>query len=177
MGKGDFGIDADFYEADINLDAILGCPWMKRNRLGIFPYLDALSLERGGQLDLLKNTITHRNRHGWRRHRKSKRRKEVGVIGAHEIEEDEMKGWLQHLKLEIPNHSDNGASCMLSENEHNIVREKILAHDAKFVQTVIIAKGDCAENEPRVEQFREEIHREYDGVVLRKEVITNPPVT
>jgi hypothetical protein len=65
---------------------------------------------------------------------------------------------------------------MLSENEHNIVREKILAHDAKFVQTVIIAKGDCAENEPRVEQFREEIHREYDGVVLRKEVIPNPPV-
>ena len=48
LGKGDFGIDTDFYEADINVDAILGCPWTKRNRLGIFPYLDALSLERGG---------------------------------------------------------------------------------------------------------------------------------
>ena len=55
LGKGDYGIDTDFYEADINVDAILGCPWTKRNRLGIFPYLDALSLERGGgQLDLLK---------------------------------------------------------------------------------------------------------------------------
>ena len=87
-----------------------------------------------------------------------------------------MKGWLQHLKLEIPNLSDNGASSMLSENEHNIVREKILAHDAKFVQTVIIAKGDCAENEPRVEQFGDEIHREYEWVVLRKEFIPNPSV-
>ena len=177
LGKGDFGIDTDFYEANINVDAILGCPWMKRNRLGIFPYLEALSLEReGGQLDLLKDSTPRRNRHGWRRHRKSKRRKEVGIIGAHEIDEGEMKGWLQHLKLEIPNLSQDGASCMLSENEHNIVREKILAHDAKFVQTVIIAKGDCADEDPRVEQFREEIHREYDGIVLRKEFIPNPPI-
>ena len=87
-----------------------------------------------------------------------------------------MKGWLQHLKLEIPNLADDGSSCMLSEKEHQMVREKILAHDAKFVQTVVIAKGDCSENDLRVEQFREGIHREYDGVVLRKEVIPDPPV-
>ena len=71
-----------------------------------------------------------------------------------------MKGWLQHLTLEIPNLADDGSSCMLSENEHKMVREKILAHDAKFVQTVVVPKGDGAENDLSVEQFREGIHRE-----------------
>ena len=43
---------------------------------------------------------------------------------------------------------------MLIENEHNIVLEKIFEHDAKFVQTFIIAKWDCADEDPGLNSLR-----------------------
>ena len=64
----------------------------------------------------------------------------------------------------------------LTEKENEYVREKISEHDQLYVQSVVVARGDCAENEPRVEMLRTKIHEDYDGVVLRDEVIPNPPV-
>ena len=38
--------DVSFYEADIEVDAILSYPWMSANRLGIFPHHRALARDR-----------------------------------------------------------------------------------------------------------------------------------
>ena len=43
------------------------------------------------------------------------------------------------------------------------------------VHSVVIGKGDCAKEDPRVEGFREKIHKDFDGKVLCKEVIPDPP--
>jgi hypothetical protein len=42
--EGRFKISAEFYLADIKLDAILSYPWLRKNYLGVFPDLNALAL-------------------------------------------------------------------------------------------------------------------------------------
>jgi hypothetical protein len=36
--------EADFHDADIQVDAIIGYPWLEANQLGVFPHLRALAL-------------------------------------------------------------------------------------------------------------------------------------
>ena len=38
-----FWRECQFYEADITVDAILSFPWLKGNRVGVFPHLNALA--------------------------------------------------------------------------------------------------------------------------------------
>ena len=35
-----------FFEADINVDAVLSFPWMAKNKIGVFPHLRAMALEK-----------------------------------------------------------------------------------------------------------------------------------
>ena len=43
------------------------------------------------------------------------------------------------------------------------------------VDRIIFTRGDCAENDPRLDELRAKLHQDYDGKVLRKEVIPDPP--
>ena len=60
--------------------------------------------------------------------------------------------------MEISNLDDEtGGHYHLNEEELDVVREKFLQHDAKEVRNVVIAKGDYAQNDPRVEELRKRI--------------------
>jgi hypothetical protein len=56
------------------------------------------------------------------------------------------------------------------------VKERIRKGDEMHVRSIVVAKGDFAETDSRVMSFREAIHKDYDGIVLCKEVIPHPPV-
>jgi hypothetical protein len=181
IGVGEFGISAELFEADIHVDAILGHPWLYRGKIAIHPHLHALSVERDEyHLDLLYST------HPGKTRRKPRRRKPrvncvVRPITAssdfsEDFSDEEDDGWLEHLGLEIPHLDDNARSWSLSKEERQIVKRRILARDVSGVRTVIIAKGDSAVENPQVQSYRDKIHAEYDGLVLCKEVIPNPPV-
>ena len=58
----------------------------------------------------------------------------------------------------------------------NMFGKKISEHDQIHIQSIVVARGDCAEKDPLVEELRTKIHTDYDGVVLRDQVIPNPPV-
>ena len=176
IGKGDFGVEAEFHEADINVDAILGNPWLCKRRIAVFPYEHAIAVERDSHhLDLLFSNVPHRRRHHLHK-RKAKAKRNVRTVSAQELGDSEGRGWLANLRLEIPHFDDYARTLVLSEKEHEYVREKIVEHDQLHVQTVVVAKGDSAEENPFVEELRKKVHLEYDGVVLRNEVIPDPPV-
>ena len=55
-------VNAEFYEADITVDAILGFPWMDQKKIGVFPHLDALAMVGNKrQVILLKSTCPKRD--------------------------------------------------------------------------------------------------------------------
>ena len=45
MELGQVSLSATFYEAAIQVDAILAYPWMKVNEIGVFPHKRALALD------------------------------------------------------------------------------------------------------------------------------------
>ena len=45
---------ASFHDADIQVDALIGYPWLQRHKLGVFPHLRALALETRGIFLLLR---------------------------------------------------------------------------------------------------------------------------
>ena len=44
---------ATFHEADIEVDLILGYPWLEKTKLGVFPHLEALA-HMGGGVDTIQ---------------------------------------------------------------------------------------------------------------------------
>ena len=55
---GNYAVDASFHEAEINVDVILGYPWLKSKKIGVFPCFDALAIIRGkDRLDWLRSTV------------------------------------------------------------------------------------------------------------------------
>ena len=64
---------AIFYDADIRVDAILSHPWMVENKIGVFPHLHAMALEKP-RLTLLfgesqkthKNSVKAKRENQWR---------------------------------------------------------------------------------------------------------------
>ena len=56
-------MDAQFYEAEITQDAIIGTPWLYEKRLGVFPHLDALAhIDENFRCCLLKSTCGDRKK-------------------------------------------------------------------------------------------------------------------
>ena len=128
-------------------------------------------------LDLLYSTTPQVQRVRSRRRGKKNRNRWVHGITAHPLfPETEISGWFANLELEIPHMGNNARTWNLSQVEHDLVKQKILDHDDAFrVQTIIGARGDAAEENPQVNNYRDKIHADYDGVVLCKEVIPEPP--
>ena len=64
----------------------------------------------------------------------------------------------------------------LKKEELEIIQNELDKCESCQVNSIIMTRGDCALKDPRVEDFRKKIHDDYDGVVLRDEVISDPPV-
>jgi hypothetical protein len=67
---------AEFYEAQIGVDAILSFPWMAQHKIGVFPHHQALALEEPVFTLLFgaRNGSSRRNQSGKNKHRKIQRR-------------------------------------------------------------------------------------------------------
>ena len=98
-------LPAEFYQADIAADAILGCPWLKRQRLGIFPYLGTLSVERDDfHLDMLASDVPPRPK--TKKRGKRRRKSQVGVntiaITPEDSDEEEGFDWIETINWKYP---------------------------------------------------------------------------
>ena len=89
--------------------------------------------------------------------------------------EKEFNGWLANLELEIPHFHENAKSLKLSSAENDLVRQKILeCEGTSGIQTIVLARGDLAEEDPQVNDYRDTPHADYDGTVLCKGVFMYP---
>jgi hypothetical protein len=80
------------------------------------------------------------------------------------------------VNLRCPTAAEFSQKVQLNKEEKKYLGEKLQKAEENHVRSVVIAKGDCEQEDPRIEGLRQKIHEEYDGVVLRTEVIPNPPV-
>ena len=55
----------------------------------------------------------------------------------------------------------------LPREERQIVKRRILERDVRGVRTIIIARGDSAVENPQVQNYRDKIHTEYDGLIVK----------
>ena len=161
---GFMGIDAEFYEADINVDAIIGCPWLVKKRVGVLAYLKALTVERdSNHLDLLWSMEGERER---RKKRKPKGRQETPIfrVSARRVPliNQKVEAWLKETKLSIPQIGEDGSDALLNDEEMERVVQHLMENDCVKVDTVVLAKGDCAEENLRVKKMQEKIHKDYD---------------
>ena len=79
--------------------------------------------------------------------------------------------WLENLWMD-----SCGEVHHLNKGEVEAVKEKISFLEGKAIGSVIVSNESVEVEDPRIEGFRVKIHEDYDGVVLCKEVIPNPPV-
>ena len=86
------------------------------------------------------------------------------------------KGWLANLELEIPQYDFRGRPWHLNNAEMELVRENIEKCDTTNVGSIIVAKGQFSEHEENILALKQKRHDDYDGIVLCKEVIPNPPI-
>jgi hypothetical protein len=172
-------IPAEFHEADISVDAILGCPWLERQRLGIFPYLDALSIERDDyHLNMLYTDVppSRTQKRPKKRGKKLKRKVAMVQVALPGDDDYEELNFWDMVNLTCPTAGEFSQEVQLNKEEKKYLRENLQKAEETHVRSVVIAKGDCEKEDPRIEGLRQKIHEEYDGVVLRTEVIPNPPV-
>ena len=49
--------DAEFYDGDIKVDAILGFDWLRKNQVGVYPHASGLELENGNMVYLVDGNL------------------------------------------------------------------------------------------------------------------------
>ena len=101
-----FEVPALLYRADIEVDIILGYPWLKENKMGVFPHLGALA-----RVTPERGIVWLWGREGPAAKRRSKvfdyfvpkrRIASVHVSSAFTESEDYMGGWINHMKYVVP---------------------------------------------------------------------------
>ena len=56
---------------------------------------------------------------------------------------------------------------MCIKEERQIVKRRILERDVRGARTIIIARGDSAVENLRIQNYRDKIHTEYDGLIVK----------
>ena len=66
---------------------------------------------------------------------------------------------------------------MLNDDDLDVVMSNLSnVGEVCKVNAFITTHGDCAEEDSAVEELRRKIHEDFDGTVLRDEIIPDPPV-
>ena len=78
------------------------------------------------------------------------------------------------MRLRLPRDEDVRRPAKLTEEELAIIQENVEKAE-RAINSIVLTRGDCAVDDPRVEHLRAKLHEDYDGIVLRDEVIPNPP--
>jgi hypothetical protein len=91
------------------------------------------------------------------------------------LKDEEYLEYIKSFNLQMPHDERGKRPKKLNEKELEIVQENIDKVEERAVDNVVITPGDYAEKDPRAEMLRENLHADYDEVVLRDEVLKDPP--
>ena len=153
---GECALRAKFFEADINVDVILGHPWLGSHHLGVFPHVKALAfITTDDHVDWLWG-VNHRfpeeDQGGGEEDGEEGEPEEVqvGRVGVSEdsaLGDEDIPFWIKELQLTIPGMTREGRPYVLRKSELREVQERILrcagdrVGEVK-VNTVTMAKGN-----------------------------------
>ena len=80
------------------------------------------------------------------------------------------------MNLHLPPMSAEPQMAKLSKGDERWLAGKLMKEEKeREIRPMVISSGESISEDPRVEELREAIHRDYDGVVLGTEVIPDPP--
>ena len=183
-----------FYEAEIQVDAILSYPWLVENRLVIFPHLGALALDEP-KLVLLKGM--QREGAKARKKKRRKNRKNQRAVHTNQIPREqwnppkeqalEIEGGdpelekytlaVEKMKLRVTDDLYYDQRDHLTQSEIRMIAQAIAeAEKLTHVRGIIQEFPSEEPEDHRVEEYRAKIHQKYDGIVLKEEVDPDPPV-
>ena len=163
----EISFDTEFYDANIQVDAILSFPWLAQNRLGIFPHHRALVMD-SPDLQFLYGLRDHRRK----KSKKGKKEYVVSTVG-------QMMGELEKYDLHLPVQDFDQKKKFLGQDDLRVLAAELEKDNPHVhIQTMIAAREGGGESnvDDRVEKLKEAIHAEFDGTVFRNSVFPDPPV-
>lgn len=184
-----------FHEADIQVDAIIGYPWLYFCKVGIFPHHNALAVENPFTLlyglpqtsrqDIFEGESceidTARCNIPPRRKPKGNRRK-VRVCQAQAtppLKDTPLESLMEHLSLSnlhIPLQGKEQRMDKLKAHEIRYLARRLLPFVPSPVIHQIQVNRETPPEDPRVSKYREQIFADYKDTVFRENVYPNPPV-
>ena len=149
----EYGVDevmvsAEFFEADIRDEAILGCPWLMEKGIGIYPADEWLFVKTGAKEvewlwghmgNFATSQVEYRGRR--KRRRKSRnRRRNVWSVGLQEISDGEKRLWMGATDLVVPGLFEQAEDIPLTEGEVDEVWERVCEVEHTAVDGIVMAK-------------------------------------
>ena len=126
-------VSAEFFEADIRDEAILGCPWLMEKGIGIYPAEECLFVKTGEKevewlwgymVNFATSQVEYRGRR--KRRRKSRnRRRNVWSVGLQEISDGEKRLWMGATDLVVPGLFEQAEYRPLTEGEVEEVWDRV----------------------------------------------------
>jgi len=170
---------ANFYEAEIGVDAILSFPWMAEHKIGVFPHHQALALEEPVFTLLFGvGSGSSRRARGRKNHRQVRRKWVQKNIQQIDISDEDLEKYLlsvQKMRLELPSEGfDEPAE--LTDEEIDVVVQNLLKAPESLSCNYIEPHECTGVEDPRIGEYRKKIHELYNGTVLCQEVKPDPPV-
>ena len=172
-----------FYEADIRVDAILSFPWMSKNKIGVFPHLRAMALEKP-QFTLLMGAPSGKPKAEckWTRlgqeRRDAQRSTRVITTGdepftEEEPEEEHESAFLKLHKLGlcVEDNESPDLQSLLEDTEIEMIQKKLQRKEKKYWIRRLITTTEVDTKEEFTENLREAIHQDYGGTALRDTLI------
>jgi hypothetical protein len=181
--------DACFLEGDIQVDLILGYPWLRTVQLGILPHKDALFFD-GEPKWLLRSVRQFPEEIDTTPQRRAKRSKKHvrqfrTVEPDFEVEDLETLDRLmselvqvQKMQYKIPGDTQQG-DCELRKIDKEEIAMRLRQVEGQTIGRVITSDSEpteWGENQALVDELRAKLHADYDGVVLCDEALPDPPV-
>ena len=161
--------NVDFFEANIQVDAILSFPWMSKARLGIFPHHKALVMDTP-DLHFL---------YGVREHRKKCQNDLPDFSKASVCGISEMIFIPEKFGFHMPEVGFEQKVRFLKEDELEELASHLNDNDPpQKIHRTIIAREGVEHSEPtstKVTELREKFLQEYEGTVFRDKVFPDPP--
>ena len=175
-------VDAQFYEVDLKVDAILGNLWLTRERIGVFPHLQALAkIDENYRCSLLRSTCNREKKGKPRKMNKTwywnRRRVDQVTIDIPRSAKRDKLNILMRMKFKLPKYYDVKKRLYLHDEELELIQQHLdkLEENTADIGTIFMTRGDCSETEPRVEELRAKLQMDYGDKVLRSEVFEDPP--
>ena len=99
-------------------------------------------------------------------------------ISTFDFMDMDRSGWMYNLdfKIHVSEEEEEEENWLLDEEGVNFIWDMVSDLEETNVRNIVLARKQFEGQEERVGEFRDAIHRDYDGVVLCKEVVPNPHV-